>query len=341
MLQHDIQTLCGLRGISGQEDAVRAFLKERITPYAACKTDAMGNLLVEKKGKARANKRVLFSAHMDEIGFIVTHVEEDGLLRVAPVGGISNLVIPGRAVLVGEKAVPGVIGCKPVHLLEKQEKEKPAPLEECRVDIGAKDKTQAQECVSPGDQVTFAAPFTPLGGQKFCAKAIDDRAGCALLLDMIESELPYDCLFSFTVQEETGCAGAKAAAFALRPDIAVAVESTTAADLAGIAPGKQVCRQGEGCVLSFMDKGTLYDKALFDFACGLAKKNNVAFQIKEGIFGGNESRNLQTAGGGARVLAVSLPVRYLHSPSCVCGWQDVGAARALLSLLAAELPEMP
>ncbi|MDO5602790.1 MAG: M42 family peptidase [Oscillospiraceae bacterium] len=338
MLRDDIETLCGLRGISGQEDEVRDFLLKEIAPYAACTVDAMGNLLVEKKGKKTAEKRVLFSAHMDEVGFIVTHIEEDGLLRIAPVGGISPLVTPGRAVLVGEKAAPGVIGCKPVHLLEKGEKDKPAPLEECRVDMGAANKEEACALASPGDAVTFDASFLRLGGEKFCAKAIDDRAGCAILLDMIRQELPYDCLFSFTVQEETGCAGAKAAAFALRPDIAIAVESTTAADLADVKPGKEVCRQGCGPVLSFMDKGTLYDKELFRFVCERAEKNGLAFQTKQGVFGGNESRSLQTAGGGARVLAVSLPVRYLHSASGVCGWRDAEETRKLLGHMAAWLP---
>lgn len=338
MLHNDVEALCMLRGVSGQEEAVRAFLMQEIAPYASCRVDAMGNLLVEKKGKERAAKKVLFSAHMDEVGFLVTHIEKDGLLRIAPVGGISRLVMPGRAVLVGDDAVPGVIGCKPVHLLEKEEREIPAKAEECMVDIGAADAQEAEKLVTPGDMVTFCAPFTPLGTEKFCSKAIDDRAGCAMLLSMIRAELPYDCWFSFTVQEETGCAGAKAAAFAIQPDIAVAVESTTAGDLADVPGDKLVCQQGKGPVLSFMDRGTLYDRELFRLVCDSAKQKGMACQVKEGVFGGNESRNLQTAGGGARAVAVSLPVRYLHSASSVCMWRDVDETMALLLHLAQFFP---
>ena len=339
-LLRQMKELTQLRGISGCEDQVREYLIQRIQGHCdSYEVDNMGNLIVHKKGKRALEKKVLFSAHMDEVGFIVTHITPEGMLHFETVGGVTPAVTAGRPVLVGEQAIPGVIGTRPVHLITEEERKEYAKIEDMRIDIGAKDKAEAEKMVSPGDQATFIGPWKELGENSILARAIDDRAGCALLLGMLQGELEYDCTFAFVVQEETGCAGSKAVAFSQRPDIAVAVESTTAGDLPTAPDGRQVCRVGAGPVISFMDKGTIYPWDLYQKAVKIAEDAGIPWQPKEGVFGGNAARSYVSSAGGAKVLAVSLPVRYLHSANTLVNKADIHHARQLLDLLARELPQ--
>ena len=336
-LYETLKELCAVRGISGREDAVRELILKKIEGFhAGARTDNLGNLIVEKKGADTSSRKLLLSAHMDEVGFIITHIEKDGMLRFAPVGGISPSVAAGRRVRVGEKALPGVIGVQPVHLLEKGDDEKYPKLSEMLIDIGAKDGEEARQMVRPGDMVTFDSEPVDFGENRLRARAIDDRAGCALLVELIRSELPYDCTFCFSVQEETGCTGAKAAGVSILPDLAIVVEGTTAGDVPEAPEHKVVCRLGAGPVLSFMDKGAIYDRVLYDRAAELAAERGLQWQTKEGVCGANESRSLQTSGTGVRVLAVSLPVRYLHSAQSVADLGDLDATLALLRALIEE-----
>ncbi len=338
-LLRQMKELTQLRGISGCEDQVREYLIQRIAGHCdSYEVDNMGNLIVHKKGKRAPEKKVLFSAHMDEVGFIITHITPEGMLHFETVGGVTPAVTAGRPVLVGEQAIPGVIGTRPVHLITEEERKEYAKIEDMRIDIGAKDKAEAEKLVSPGDQATFIGPWKELGENSILARAIDDRAGCALLLEMLRGELEYDCTFAFVVQEETGCAGSKAVAFSQRPDIAVTVESTTAGDLPTAPDGRQVCRVGAGPVISFMDKGTIYPWDLYQKAVKIAEDAGIPWQTKEGVFGGNDARSYVSSAGGAKVLAVSLPVRYLHSANTLVNKADIHHARQLLDLLAKELP---
>lgn len=328
-----IRELSAIPGVSGDEDSVREAILALVRDYCECRTDALGNLLCFKKGRTVPKNRLLLSAHMDEVGFVVTFIEDSGLLRLAAVGGIDSRVAVGKAVEIGEKRLYGVIGTKAVHLQEQKEKEEAPPLDRLYIDIGARTGEAAAAAVSPGDRAVFSAPFQSLGEDKLMGRALDDRAGCALLVALIRSELDYDCHFAFTVQEETGCTGGATAGYAVMPDIAVAVETTTASDIAGVPPDKVVCRLGGGPVLSFMDKGAVYDRALYGRALRLAGECGIPAQSKQGVYGGNESRSLQAAGEGARVMAVSLPCRYLHSPSCVIAESDVAHTEKLLRRL--------
>ncbi len=336
---HQMKELTQLRGISGQEDLVREYLIEKVRGCCeSYEVDNMGNLVVHKKGKDRPSRKVLFSAHMDEVGFVVTHIDEDGMLQFATVGGVSPSVIPGRPVLVGPRALPGVIGTRPVHLLTSEEREEYAKVEDMRIDIGAANREEAVKLASPGDMVTFIGPWKELGEDSILARAIDDRVGCALLLEMIQGEIPWDCTFAFVVQEETGCAGSKAVAFAQRPEIAVAVEGTTAGDLPTAPEGRQVCRVGQGPVISFMDRGTIYPRDLYERITSLAEGAGIPWQTKEGVFGGNDARSYASSAAGARVAAVSLPVRYLHSANTLVNKKDLEDTQELLDILVRELP---
>lgn len=334
-----MKELSQLRGISGCEDAVREYLIGKIEGHCdGYEVDNMGNLIVHKKGKEKGAKKVLFSAHMDEVGFIVTHIAKEGMLHFEAVGGVLPAVTAGRPVLIGKNAVPGVIGTRPVHLLTQEEKKEYAKLEDMRIDIGAKSREDAEKLVALGDQVTFIGPWKELGPDSILAKAIDDRAGCALLLGLLQSELPYDCDFAFVVLEEIGCVGSKAVAFSQRPDIAVVVESTTAGDLPSAPEGRQVCKVKGGPVISFMDKGTIYPWELYQRATKIAEEAGIPWQTKEGVFGGNDSRSYASAAAGAKVLAVSLPVRYLHAANTLVNKEDIRHTVKLLAQLARELP---
>lgn len=331
-----ISRLSEIPGVSGDEGKVRETITGLIKDHVEWhKADALGNLTAFKKGSSAPKNRLLYSAHMDEVGFIITMIEDSGLLRFSNVGGIDSRVVVGKALEVGPGRLPGIVGTKPVHLQKDGEKEEALPLDKLYIDIGAKDREEAEKHVSPGDRAVFTGGLTRFGGGMLMGKALDDRAGCALLIAMIRSELPRDCYFSFTVQEETGCTGAVTAGYAIEPDIAVAVETTTASDIAGVTPENEVCRLGAGPVISFMDKGTVYDHGLFTLALETAKANGIPAQVKNGVYGGNESRSLQTAKSGARTLAVSLPCRYIHSPANMLCEADLEPALDLLKAFCA------
>lgn len=338
-LLREMKELTQLRGISGCEDAVRDYLIGKVRECCeSYEVDNLGNLIVHRKGKEKGAKKVLFSAHMDEVGFIVTRIDKEGMLHFETVGSVLPAVTAGRPVLIGKDPIPGVIGTRPIHLLTKEEREKFAKAEDMRIDIGAKSREEAEKLVSPGDPVTFIGPWKELGPDSILAKAVDDRAGCALLLGLLRQELPYDCDFAFVTREEVGCVGSKAVAFTQRPDIAVVVESTTAGDLPSAPEGRQVCRVKGGPVISFMDKGTIYPWELYQRATKIAGDVGIPWQTKEGVTGGNDARSYASAAAGAKVLAVSLPTRYLHSANALVDKGDIGNTEKLLTELVKELP---
>lgn len=331
-----IKELSVLPGISGRENIVRDYIIEQIKDYAEYSIDPLGNLLVFKKGKNAAKNKVMLDAHMDEVGLIVTAITSDGFLRFTKVGGIDSRVILGRTVKVGEKAVNGVIGIKPVHLVDKKDEASIPKADDLYIDIGAKSKEEAAEYVRLGDSVWFESDFIGFGNGFVKSKALDDRAGCAILVEMIKSELEYDMWFSFGVQEEIGTRGAQTAAFTIAPDYAIAVETTTAADISGVKDEKRVCICGKGGTVSFMDRSTLYSKELFNKAFEIAERENIPCQPKTMVAGGNDSGAIHKSRGGVKVLTVSIPCRYLHSPSCVIKYDDAKESLRLIKALAED-----
>ncbi len=334
-----VKNLCALSGISGREHAVRDYLIKQLQDapaIAEIRVDRLGNCIVSLKGRKSAPKKVLFAAHMDEVGGIVTGITDDGYLRFDTVGGITPDVLFSRQVWVNGHA--GVIGGKAVHQCKGEEKTRVPAARSMRIDIGADSKEEALTVAREGDAVTFSPASFSLTDGKLCTKALDDRAGCALLLELAHTEPEYDVTLVFTVQEEIGLRGAMTAAYALQPEIAVVVDSTTAADSAGVPSDKQVCRMGEGPVVSFMDRQTMYDPALYAYIRDLAGKNGIPSQTKTMVAGGNDAGAFQRAKEGAYAAAVSLPCRYIHSPSSVLLEQDITDTYRLLQLLLNTLP---
>ena len=330
--------LCNLDGVSGRETAVRDYILRYLEQHAApheTVVDAMGNVLVHLFGRENAASRLMLDAHMDEVGFLITHMDEDGLLSFETVGGIDKQVLFGHRVRIGD--VYGVIGGKPVHHCKEEERAKIPAVEDMRIDIGAADLAEAAARVRIGDAGTFITSFCEWENGFFCGKAVDDRVGCALLLSLSETVPERDIWLSFSVQEEVGLRGAKAAAEAIRPDIAIAVEGTTAADVAGSTDANCVCRVGSGAVVPFADRATLYDHDLYEKIRSIAAERGIAVQTKTKIAGGNNAGAIQRSGEGVRMAAVSLPCRYIHSPVCTGNWSDIETMERLLRVLIGEL----
>ena len=334
-----LEELCLLAGVSGNEDAVREYILGKIDGFCDWRVDPLGNIIAVKKGKKRAEKSLLVSAHMDEVGFIVTGVNEAGLLLFSAVGGIDARVVLGRAVFVGSEKLVGVIGTKAVHMQTAEERETAVPMDSLYIDIGAKDKEDALTRVSLGDRVSFQPLYKTFGSGLIRGKALDDRIGCAIMIGLIRSELEYDATFTFVVQEEVGLRGARAASYSVNPEIAIVLEATTAADLPDVDEEKQVCKLGDGPVISFMDRSTSYDTKLYQRALALAQENRILCQTKTMIAGGNDAGAIHVSRGGVRTLAVSAPCRYIHSPVCVVKESDLVDMERLTRLLICDFAE--
>ena len=325
-----LKTLCTLSGVSSWEDEVRDDIRRRVEPYAdRVRVDALGNLIVFKRGAKAAENKLMLCAHMDEVGLMVKSVTDEGYLKFGCVGGIDRRVLLGKRVAVGKGKIPGIIGLKAIHLTTAEERKKVPKLTELYIDIGAKDREEALAQVELGDVCAFVSDAVEFGGGMLKAKAIDDRVGCAVMVKLLEEELPMDCTFVFTAMEEVGTRGAFGAAFGLTPEVALVLEGTTAADVPALEPDRQVCWPGKGPVLSWMDGGTIYDRGLFELLRELAEQNGIPWQMKHYLSGGTDGGAVQRTKAGVRVAGISAAVRYLHAPSSVCSISD---AKQMLQL---------
>ena len=335
-----LKTLCALPGVSSFEDEVRNYIKERVAPYAAeMRVDAMGNLIVLKKGAKSTGNKLMLCAHMDEVGLIVKSITEDGYLKFGCVGGIDRRVLLGKQVVLGDKKTPGIIGLKAIHMTTPEERKKVPKLEDYYIDIGAKDRESAEELVEPGDCGVFVSDVVEFGDGMLKAKAIDDRVGCAVLVKLLEEDLPMDCTFVFTVQEEVGTRGAFGSAFSVTPEIALVLEGTTAADDPALDESVQVCWPGKGPVISWMDGGSIYDRELFELLRDLADQHGLPWQMKHYLAGGTDASAIQRTKAGVRVAGISAAVRYLHAPSSVANISDMEHMLTLARLFVGAVAE--
>lgn len=332
-----LKRLCKCDGISGDEGKVRELIINEIKPYADSITvDNLGNLLVHKKGKNIAKSKLMLSAHMDEVGLMVTDITSDGYIKFDEVGGIDRRVLLGKSVTLGKNKINGVIGVKPIHLCKGEENSRIPELSEMYIDIGADSKEDALKYIKYGDSINFVSDFN-VTSDSITSKALDDRFGCLVLVELIKSELEYDMDFAFVVQEEVGLRGAKVAAFTVDPEFALVIETTTAADIPEVDENKQVCNLSNGAVISVMDRRTIYDKEMIALAFECAEKLNIKAQYKRAVAGGNDAGVIHSSKSGVRTLAVSLPCRYLHSPNCVVNKQDCENMMMLVSELAENI----
>jgi len=325
-----LKELLALRGVSGDEGEVRSFLLEQVGALAdRVQVDALGSVLAFKDSNKPNAKTVMLAAHMDEVGFIVQYVRDDGLLRYLPVGGIDPAVCVSKRVLVGKNKVPGVLGSKAVHLQERDERTRPFTHDNLYIDIGAKDKKDALSRIRIGDYVSFDGPIVEFGEGLIKSRALDDRVGCAVLLELLRGRYDVNLCCVFTVQEEIGLNGALVSARRVNPDFGVVFEGTTANDTPGARVHEEVCTLGKGPTVSFMDRASIANPALFARLCAVADKNRIPWQLKRGVAGGNDAGAIQRANCGVATAVISVPCRYIHSPSSVCSLSDVENALRL------------
>jgi len=335
----DLKTLTEINAPSGHEQPIRrALLAELKEKGFSPVIDRMGNIIVVKEGVGPApRKRVLVSAHMDEVGLIVTGHTEDGFLKVTQAGGIDTRVLISKRVLVGDDNIPGVIGAVAIHLQSAADRARVMGYREINVDIGASNKGEAERKAPKGTYISFDTPYVEYGEGFACGKAFDDRVGCWTILRLLEDELPCDLVAAFVSEEEVGCRGASGAAFAQEPDIGIVLEGTTCNDLGDIPEIAQVCKCGAGVAVSFMDNASIGNRALFKKALEVGAKEGIAHQVKSSVSGGNDGGVIQRAREGIPTLVLSVPCRYIHSPSTVIKLSDAESqfelTRALLKAL--------
>jgi endoglucanase len=340
-----LKSLSEAHGISGKEDAVRKIILEAIDGHAQdIRIDPMGSITAAKPGSGKQNKHIMIAAHMDEVGFMVTGVDGDGLVRFAAVGGIDDRILPALRVRIGSNAVSGVIIWTPIHMGREQNVVK---INSLRIDIGASSKDDANGKVKVGDMIIFDSGFAEMSGGMVRGKALDDRAGCALLVDVLRGgDYPVDVMAAFTVQEEIGLRGAIVAAQTLQPDLAIVLETTTANDIPNPladADSKEelnpTCRILGGPVLTVMDRSLIVPPKLLDFARTTAEKRGIPYQLKTTPGGGTDGGSIHLTNSGVPTLVISNPARYIHSPIAFMHGQDYDHALLLTQALLHELQE--
>ena len=319
----NLKNLCNLDATSGDEGSIREYIISKIDGFCEWKTDNLGNITAFKKGKKTPDRKIMIDAHMDEVGLIITNITKDGYLKFTTVGGVETEALMSRKVKINGK-INGAISGKPVHLIGKDERKKPPKPENLFIDIGVSSHEEAEKYVSLGDRAVICGEYTEQSGN-IISKAIDDRAGCAILIDLLTNDSEYDFYASFSVQEEIGLRGAKTSAFAINPDFAIILESTTAADIADVSDDKTVCKVGNGPAVSFMDKATVYDRALYNAAIN----SGIPCQTKCAVTGGNNTGAIHLSREGVRSIAVSVPCRYIHSASSVANSEDIQNTKKL------------
>jgi len=321
-----LKTLSNLNGVSGNESAVRAYLKPLLEPYAdEVITDAVGNLYAHKKG---SGPRVMLAAHMDEVGMIVKGVSEKGTLTFDQCG-IDPRVLVSKRVVIGKDKVPGVIGAKAIHLQKPDERTRVLSVEELYIDIGASDKADAEKSVHPGDYVAFTTECASFGKGLIKGKALDDRVGCAILTELIKNGYPCDLWAVFTVQEELGCRGAEVAARRVKPDVALIFEGTTANDVALVPSHKTVTTLGAGAAISMMDRSTVVPERMMRALINTAKSHSIPWQMRKGTAGGSDAGAIHKSMAGVVCGGLSVPCRYIHSPVSVAAESDILAVYRL------------
>ncbi len=323
-----LKELTELSGVSGCEYEVRNYIKKKLDEIGCeYRIDKIGNVIAHNKGKK--NKTIMVAAHMDEIGLIVSHIDSNGFIKFQAVGGIDNRVLNSKIVEVGENKIPGVIGSKAVHLMSAEERGTALPIDKLYIDIGSYSKEETEKLVSIGDYVTFKSEYVEFGDNMIKAKALDDRAGCSAILELLSMKLDIDFYGVFTVMEEVGLRGAQTSAHTLNPDFGIVIEGTVCADMPEVDEHSKTTLTGKGAALSIMDNRTVYDIDTVRYVAKIAEDNNIPYQYRKSSSGGNDAGAIHRVNEGAKVAAISLPCRYIHSAVSVASKNDYNSVVAL------------
>jgi endoglucanase len=336
-----LKQLSEAHGVSGYEDEVRRLIRSRLEPLGAeSKTDTMGNLIIRFPAENPDAPVVLLDAHMYEIGLVVTYVESSGFLRFTTVGGWDERVLPAHAVDVKTEdgaIIRGVVGTPPPHILKQEDRIKPFQVEHLFIDVGAQSAEDVAKLgIKVGDSAVPSYPFRQLNENAVMGKALDDRAGCTVLISVLErlfaSDAPrpaVNIVALFSTFEEIGGRGAQAAAYDINPDIALVLEGTVAADTPGVPPARNPSKQGSGPAITLMDRTAHLPRKLVRHIESLAAEANVPCQLKTPIFGGTNAARIHMVRAGVPTAVISVPCRYIHGPHAILRLSDLKSTIAL------------
>ncbi len=314
-----------MAGVSGDEARVRDYIRQKIGKKATEVIEVpYGNLIVTK-GRSR-RPRVMLAAHMDEVGLMITGIEKSGLLRFHAIGIMSHVLIAKR-VFIGKNRVCGVIGHKPIHLTKDEEMKKSMKTKSLFIDIGVDSKEAASKLVTVGDYAVFDTEFRE-NGDLISGKAFDNRVGCHILLQLIESDLPV--YYAFTVQEEVGLRGAGIAAYRMKPDIALAIDTTSSGEWPEEKDVPQYPVVGMGPAITVADRRVICDPKIVALLRKTAEENGIPYQVKRPMVGGTDAGTMHLVREGVRTGVIAVPARYIHSPLAVASKKDIAAAIKLV-----------
>lgn len=329
-----LKTICTTPGAPGFEQRVRELVINEVTPLVdEVQVDNMGNVYAIKRGKA--DKKVMIGAHMDEIGFIVTHIDDNGFIRFHTLGGFDPKTLTAQRVFVhGKKDIIGVMSSKPIHVMSPEERNKVAKLSDYFIDTGLTGE-EVKEIVSIGDPITREREFIEMGN---CVngKSLDNRLAVFILIETLRNlkniEVPYDVYGVFTVQEEVGIRGANVSAMRINPDFGFGLDTTIAFDLPGAAAHEKITELGKGTAIKIMDASTICDYRMVQFMKQTADKHAIKWQPEILTAGGTDTAGIQRmTEGGSIAGAVSIPTRHLHQVIEMAHKDDIQGSIDLLT----------
>lgn len=319
-----LKDLAMAKGVTGDEGDVRKYIKDQVTPYVdEIKHDALGSIITYKRGKKNYPK-IMIAAHMDEVGIIITGINEDGTLTFEAAGGIDAKIPGSKYIYIGKNNVLGII-----RMLNK--------YETAYIDIGTSDEVETRKVIKVGDYGCFTTEFEDFGDKYVKSKALDDRMGCGVLIEILKKNYDIPIYGVFTTQEEIGERGAYASSYIVKPDIGIVLEGTVCSDVTTVEPYRHSTTLGGGPAVSIADRTTYFDIGLSEKICGLGKKNRVSYQRRRITGGGNDGGAIHLTGKGARCITVSVPCRYIHSPICVTSLDDFKNTVRLIDLFLKEI----
>ena len=334
-----IKKLTDADGLPTCEDEVRAVIKEEIKGHVdSVYTDRLGNLIAVKNAGA-PGVHIGLSAHMDEAGMVVKLIDKSGLIKFASYG-VDPRVLVAKTVRIGKNKVSGVIGSKPIHLQKPDERTMALELDKLYIDIGADSKEEAEKYVELGDYIAFDSEFRELGGHRIKAKALDDRLGCAAIIETLKADMPYKLTAVFCAQEEVGLRGSIAAANKVFADLIINLEGTISAEGTGCETGgNTVTTLGEGPAISLKDRGSTYLRKYIDKITACAERHSIPYQFRKSGAGRTDSANYHVAHGGTPVINLAVPCRYIHTPVSICDRRDYENLALLLKKFIPEYNE--
>ncbi len=327
-LNQNLEKLSNATGVTGRENKVRELLSLMLKPYSdEIQVDRMENIIAVKKGKPKAPK-IMLAAHMDEVGLMVKTITKDGFLQFSKMGGIDDRILAAQKVVVFTKkdAYPGIVGSKPPHIQKEEERKKIMAFDDLFIDVGAESREDAAGMgIAVGDPIAFDVAYGKLSKGNVMGKAFDNRAGCAAMVETMKLLKECECTVYAvgTVQEEVGLRGAGTAAFAVDPDLALALDVTIAGDVPGVREYDTSVKLGRGPSLTVSDSGVITHPKIMRWVLDTAAEEKIPIQLESGLLGSTDAARISLARQGIPSGTISIPTRYIHSPAGILNLSDL------------------